>query len=278
MLFYKIKINENIIRLDYVFVLIVLITISASCVILRNQNNNYTENVLNINIEMIKVKGGIFKMGCNEKKRDCTEDELPIHNVFLNNFYIGKYEITFAQYDIFCKNTGREKPNDNGWGHGNRPVINVNWYDATAFCKWLSEKTGMNYRLPTEAEWEYAAKGGVKSKGFLYSGSNTACEVAWFSDNKDIQNETHVIGNKKANELKIFDMSGNVWEWCIDGYDKDFYKKSSTSNPVGTGFACIARGGSWYNSANYCEVTNRDYDLRDVKDNDLGFRIVRSIE
>ena len=284
-LFQKIKINDNIIRLDYVIVLIVLIVISTSCAILRKQNSNYTENILKINIEMIELKGGSFKMGCNEKKRDCKEDELPAHNVFLKDFFIGKYEITFEQYDIFCQNTGRKKPYDNGWGRGNLPVINVSWYDATEFCKWLSKKSGQKYSLPTEAEWEYAAKGGVKSKGFLYSGSNTAYKVAWFSPDTSMQpkNITHrkrtqLVGNKQANELDIFDMSGNVWEWCIDGYDKDFYKNSSITNPKGNGIACVARGGSWYNNEKYCEITNRDYDARDVKDNDLGFRIVRSIE
>lgn len=274
------KTNKNIMRLGYVVILTVLM-IFTSCAILRKPNNNYTEKTLNIDIEMAEVKGGSFEMGCNEQRRECEEDDLPVHNVYLNDFYIGKYEITFEQYDLFCENTGREKPDDNNWGRNNRPVINVNWLDATAFCEWLSKVSGKNYRLPTEAEWEYAAKGGTESKDFLYAGSNDISEVAWFSADSSKQvnelvhyNKTQEVGSKEPNELNIFDMSGNVWEWCADGYDKEFYQHSPLSNPKGTGLTAVCRGGSWYNPANYSITTNRDYDSREVKDNDLGFRVV----
>lgn len=276
--------NKNIMRLGWVSILTVLM-IFTSCAILRKPNNNYTEKTLNIDIEMVEVKGESFEMGCNEQRRACEEDDLPVHNVYLNDFYIGKYEVTFKQYDLFCENTGREKPDDNNWGRNNIPVINVNWYDATAFCKWLSEESGKNYKLPTEAEWEYAAKGGVKSKGFLYAGSNDINEVAWYSADSSKQendlvhyDKTQEIGSKQPNELNIFDMSGNVWEWCIDRYDKDFHKHSLIPHPKGKDYTAVARGGSWYNPATYCISTHRNYDLRDVKDNDLGFRVVCSIE
>lgn len=274
--------NKNRMRSSYVSILTVLVLFS-SCAILRKPNNNYTENTLNINIEMVEVIGGKFEMGCDEQRRECEEDDLPVHNVYLNDFYIGKYEITFEQYDLFCEKTGREKPKDNNWGRNNRPVINVNWLDATAFCEWLSKVSGKNYRLPTEAEWEYAAKGGIESKDFLYAGSNDIDEVAWFSAD-NIQQTNHIedysrtqeVGSKQPNELSIFDMSGNVWEWCADGYDKEFYKHSPVSSPKGTGLTAVARGGSWYNPASYSIITNRDYDSREVKDNDLGFRVVCS--
>ena len=276
------KTNKNILLLGYVPILTVLM-IFTSCAILRKPSNNYTENILNINIKMVEVKGGNFKMGCDEQRRECEEEDLPMHSVHLNDFYIGKYEITFEEYDLFCKSTGREKPNDNNWGRKNRPVINVNWFDATAFCEWLSKESGKNYRLPTEAEWEYAAKGGVKSRDFLYSGSNDIEKVGWCSPDSSKQvnhlihyNKTQEVGSKKPNELNVFDMSGNVWEWCDYGYDRDFYKNSPISNPKGRGIAAVARGGSWRNPAIYCKITNRDYDSRDVKDTNLGFRVVCS--
>ena len=269
-------------RLGYVPILTVLM-IFTSCSILRKLSNNYTENILNINIEMVEVKGGNFKMGCDEQRRECEEEDLPMHSVHLNDFYIGKYEITFEEYDLFCKSTGREKPNDNNWGRKNRPVINVNWFDATAFCEWLSKESGKNYRLPTEAEWEYAAKGGVKSKGFLYAGNNDIEKVGWCSadcikqvNNLVHYNRTQEVGLKLPNELNIYDMSGNVWEWCSDGYDKDFYNYSPIYNPKGEGIAAVARGGGWRNPAVYCIITNRDYDSRHVQDKDLGFRVVCS--
>ena len=271
---------EHLFRSYYAISLLTIIALT-SCGILKKQSKGYTENFMNMGIEMIEVKGGIFQMGCNESKRVCKDDELPIHNVYLDDFHIGKYEITFNQYDLFCENTGREKPDDNNWGRGNRPVINVNWIDADAFCKWLSKETGQNYRLPTEAEWEYAAIGGKNSKGFLYAGSNKINKVAWYSldtikaSKKSLHlDRTNIVGKKNPNELNIYDISGNVWEWCDDGYDKDFYKKSPTSNPIAIGIPASARGGGWRTYDSYCITTNRDYETRGTKDNDLGFRVV----
>lgn len=270
-------------RLNKLFIGVFLILLSSSsCVILRKQNNDYIEEISSLHLEMIEVEGGTFEMGCNENTRDCNEDELPLHNVTLNNFYIGKYEITFSQYDIFCKETRRERPADNGWGRGNKPVINVNWHDATAFCEWLSMLSGESYRLPTEAEWEYAARGGNRSKHFLYSGSNSVRKVSWFSADSITQlkkekypDKTQLVGKKRPNELGIYDMSGNVWEWCYDGYDKYFYKKSPVNNPKGVGLGFVARGGSWYTSTEYCLITNRDFERGRMRDNDLGFRVVK---
>jgi len=198
------------------------------------------------------VSKGSFIMGdrWNQSK---YENSRPSHDVTLEyDFYIGKTEVTFDEYDSFCEVTGRTKPDDEGWGRGTRPVINVSWWDAIAYCNWLSEKNGVEaaydelgnfldkngrittdpskvvgYRLPTEAEWEYAARGGNKSEGYRYSGSSNLEEVAWYMKNSYFM--THEVGLKKPNELGIYDMSGNVWEWCSD-WECD-YTHESQVNP-----------------------------------------------
>lgn len=275
---FKSKIRSSIV------LLIVLLQLS-SCSILKNTRTNYSEKVNGIAIEMIFVEGGLFSMGCSHGQDNCNKDELPVHQVRLNNFHIGKYEVTFEQYDSFCNDTGYKKPDDNDWGRDNRPVINVNLEDALAFCEWLSKKSGKNYRLPTEAEWEYAAKGGNKSEDYLFSGSNKPNKVAWFSidscDERDfpkILSKTHPVGGKRSNELNIHDMSGNVWEWCSDGYDRFFYGKSPVDNPKKTiSILCVARGGSWYTNEIFSLTSNRDSEHIKKRDNDLGFRIVFSL-
>ena len=268
-------------RLIFYAFLIVLIFLFNHCIVSRYQVS-YIERIEGLNINMVEVKGGEFVMGYNKAKIVCHPDETPAHLVKLSDFHISQYEITFAQYDLFCEKTGREKPQDHGWGKGGRPVINVNWHDANDFCRWLSEISGHTYRLPTEAEWEYAARGGRKNKGFLYSGSNDLIEVAWFAtqngdqnDKLDTNNKTQLVGRKKPNELGLYDMSGNVWEWCQDRYNRDFYNQSPIDHPFGTGSAPVARGGSWFTTSDYCIATNRDYDSASKKDNDLGFRIVK---
>ncbi|MFV0268078.1 MAG: formylglycine-generating enzyme family protein [Draconibacterium sp.] len=268
-------------------VLLILFSITCvSCATLLRQTNGYSETIGDINIDMVMVKGGAFVMGCNNEKQDCKDDALPLHKVVLNSFYISKYEITYEQYDIFCEHTGHEKPLDFDWGRDNRPVAYVNWHDAMAFCKWLSEISGQIYRLPTEAEWEYAAKGGVNSKGYIYAGSNNVDKVAWvFRDDYSQQDslaymKTQPVGRKKSNELGLYDMSGNVWEWCNDSYSPDFYKKSSLQNPLNAKSLAkkVVRGGGWESLVKYSLITNRDSDYASVKDFDLGFRIIKEIQ
>ncbi|MDX1943647.1 MAG: SUMF1/EgtB/PvdO family nonheme iron enzyme [Saprospiraceae bacterium] len=220
--------------------------------------------------KMVLVKGGTFQMGSNEYAY-----EKPIHTVTVSDFYISKYEVTFDEYDAFCDATKRQKPADEGWGHGKRPVINVSWDDATAYCKWLSEKTGQNYRLPTEAEWEYAARGGAKSGGFEYSGSKNLDEVAWYGSNSG--SKTHPVGQKKANELGLYDMSGNVYEWVQDCWNEN-YKGAPTNGSAWLKGDCsvrVIRGGSWnINFGSYCRVASRNwYNLS--SNNYVGFRLVR---
>ena len=173
----------------------------------------------------------------------------------MGDFYISQTEVTFAQYDEFCNETGYERPDDEGWGRGNRPVINVNKEDANKFCEWLSERTGKKIRLPEEAEWEYAARGGNKSKGYRYSGSNNLDEVVWYLENSG--EKTHEVGTKRPNELGIYDMSGNVWERVGDSY--------------------VLRGGSWYNRDYNCEVSSRlDHYGRSYSANAVGFRLLQN--
>jgi formylglycine-generating enzyme required for sulfatase activity len=152
------------------------------------------------------------------------------------------------------------------------PVVHVSWNDAVAYCKWLSTKIGRTCRLPTEAEWEYAAKGGSSSQNYIYAGSNTLSNVAWYADNSSLL--THEIGGKQANELGLYDMTGNVWEWCNDWYGQ--YGSVASTNPTGstTGTYRVLRGASWYNPADVCRINNRDITAPGDTYGAIGFRIV----
>lgn len=225
-----------------------------------------------VDLQMVTIAGGWFDMGNNEG----DTDEKPVHRVRVDSFAIAKYEVTFEDYDRFCSQTGRQKPDDNGWGRGRRPVINVSWSDAMEYCRWLSSLTGEKFRLPTEAEWEFAAKGGIKNRGFRFSGSDNIDEVGWHSGNSN--GTTHEAGLKKPNELGLYDMNGNAWEWCFDWYNENYYASSAGKNPRGpaSGVYHPLRGGSWYSYAGRsCCSSVRVRDLSDYKDNTTGFRIVR---
>lgn len=217
--------------------------------------------------EMILVEGGSFLMGSN--KTGVFQKDQPIHKISLDDFYIGKYEVTQRQWKAIMGN------NPSLFKINNRPVEQVSWNDVQKFIQKLNKKTGKKYRLPTEAEWEYAARGGNKSKDYKYSGSNDPAKVAWyFTDN----NQTHKVGTKSTNELKIHDMSGNVSEWCQDWYGQDYYKNSPSHNPKGpaSGKDKVIRGGAYEFIESPCECTNRSqshggptYSRRFV-----GFRLV----
>jgi len=247
--------------------------------------------VLSFADDFILVEGGTFSMGNASGYH--ADNEEPVHSVTLNSFYMSKYEVTFEQYDIFCNKTGRSKPDDEGWGRGSRPVIYVSWYDAVEYCNWLSEEEGLTpcysgsgetiscdinangYRLPTEAEWEFAARGGNNSRGYKYSGSDNPDDVGWYDDNSGYK--THPVGQKNPNELGLYDMSGNVWEWCWDWYDRGYYSSSSSSNPQGpsSGSNRVRRGGSWYNSADNLRSACRIYFPPVNPFYVIGFRPVR---
>ncbi|MDH5397907.1 MAG: formylglycine-generating enzyme family protein [Cyclobacteriaceae bacterium] len=223
-------------------------------------------------IEMVFVQGGTFTMGCTSEQSDCEDDEKPEHGVSLSNFSISKYEVTQAQWEsVMGSNPSwfSECPNC--------PVESVSWNDIQEFLRKLNERTGSNYRLPTEAEWEYAARGGDKSRGYQYSGSNNIDNVAWNSGNSELK--THPVGEKQANELGLYDMSGNVYEWCQDWYDEDYYSNSPSRNPEGpiSGDARVTRGGSWGNGARNFRIAERSGLSPDINlSNGLGFRLARS--
>ncbi len=216
---------------------------------------------------LIPIKGGAFIMGCtDEQGSDCDTDEKPSHRVTLSDFQLGKYEVTQAQWNkIMGSNPSKFSNCDEC------PVEQVSWDDIQAFLRKLNSQTGKNYRLPTEAEWEYAARGGNKSAGYKYAGSNTIGDVAWFTENAG--SKTHPVGGKRANELGLYDMSGNVWEWCQDW--KGDYSSGSQANPsgAGTGSSRVIRGGSWGYPAGYCRVSRRGYDAPTRRYYSLGFRL-----
>ena len=223
--------------------------------------------------EMVFVKGGTFTMGCTSEQSDCDDDEKPVHEVTVDDFYMGKYEITQKQWREVM---GSDPVELNFKGCDDCPVERVSWNDIQEFIKKLNQKTGKKYRLPTEAEWEYAARGGVNGSNTKYAGSNNINEVAWCNGNSN--DNTHPVGQKQRNELGIYDMSGNVWEWCADWYDSNYYSNSPRNNPQGpsSGSHRVLRGGSWYFSAHYCRVANRFNYTPDNRFFSYGFRLAVS--
>jgi formylglycine-generating enzyme len=229
-----------------------------------------SDNPPGVPSDMAAVTGGIFQMGSTSG----NSDEQPVHSVILKSFWISKYEVTVKRYRDYCASDGISMPSTPSWGwHDNDPIVNVSWNDAVAYCQWLSSTTGKSVRLPTEAEWEIAARGGTKSSGYAYSGSNTIDRVAWYYSNAG--NRTHSVGTRTANELGIYDMSGNVWEWCNDWYGP--YSATTQTNPRGpaTGTYKVLRGGSWINDGSICRVSLRTYADTSAFGSGLGFRIVQ---
>lgn len=232
-------------------------------------------------IEMVYVQGGTFQMGSN----DGESEEKPVHTVTVSDFYMGKYEVTQKQWrDIMGTNPSHNKNCDNC------PVEIVSWNDIQEFLKKLNAKTGKNYRLPTEAEWEYAARGGNKSNGNKWAGTNTESSLyryANFADKNtdfswstktqdDGHKNTAPVGSYQPNELGIYDMSGNVWEWCSDRYDSHYYKNSPQYNPKGASSSTyrVLRGGSWDGEPNHCRVAYRLSTTPTYRDSSIGFRLV----
>jgi formylglycine-generating enzyme len=214
----------------------------------------------------VVIEGGTFKMGCLRSDVSCLKNEEPVHEVVINPYSISKFEVTIGQYKAFCLIKGKNVPQGTD---DNLPVTNITWNDAVEFASWLG------YRLPTEAEWEFAARGGINNKKSLYSGSNDIEEVAWFYENSS--NTAHQAGTKKPNSLGIYDMSGNVWEWCSDYYGD--YSETGDINPKGpaTGTRRVKRGGS-FSDTNFevdLRITNRASEPPEFSAYSLGFRLVR---
>ncbi len=259
--------------------------------------------------DMIRIAGGTLTLGCtDEQTKYCQDDEKPAHPVTLSDFALSRTEVTNAQYAAFLNEYGsttvksgeykgeamiREHrwsirfPDQKGLGlyapqagYDNHPVVFVTWYGATEYCRWLSERTGQRYRLPTEAEWEYAARGGQKAnpkRMFLYAGSDEIDEVAWCNGGRDGQ--THPVAQKKPNALGLYDMSGNVYEWCSDWYGADYYKSiaKGAKNPMGpdSGDKRVCRGGSWGNIPETCRSARRISLSATFNNHVRGFRVAR---
>jgi len=221
---------------------------------------------------VIHIKAGSFIMGSNNG----DADEKPVHRVYIQSFYIGKYEVTFDEYDKFCEDTRQRKPNDNGWGRGNHPAINVSWDNAKAYTLWLSKKTGRTYRLPTEAEWEYVARAGTTTDYFFGNNSNNLNLYAW-NDRKS--RKTHIVGEKKPNPWGLYDIYGNVVEWCEDWYAEDYINtpRDGTSNNDGSQKYKVIRGGSWFSNDDFCRSARRNYNFAYNKNSDTGFRLLEEI-
>ncbi len=287
---------------------VVLLMFCSTLIQAKDVMNNYMENTSDLGMFMIYVEGGSFDMG-NKKGRKHEHDEENVHQVTLSDFYIGRTEVTIAQFAKFVEETNYVTDSEqNGgsyiWDDNNAmmvfrdsvnwrynesgdsipksdysyfPVIYISWRDANEFCCWLSKKTGQLYTLPTEAEWEYAARGGKKSKKFVYSGSNNLESVAWYWNDSNVK--IHPVANKVPNELGLFDMSGNAYEWCSDWY-ADQYPLESQENPQGPEndhqklFRRTIRGGSWVVLAEFCRTTNRDSGDPNLGTSTSGFRVV----
>lgn len=272
----------------------IFILFIAAILVVYPQKKNHTA----MTHEMVKVEGGTFQMGSSED----SDHAKPVHNVTLSSFLIGKYEVTQELWESVMGN------NPSNFKGLKRPVEKVSWYDAVEFCNKLSKIEGLKpaykvdktrkdphntsnyeelkwlvicdfssngYRLPTEAEWEFAAKGGNKSEGYKFSGSNEVDVVAWYDNNS--KGGTYEVGKKQPNELGLYDMSGNIWEWCWDWFGT--YSAGNQTNPKGAsaGSYRVLRGGSWYKIVEYsCRATNRESTNPDYSDLGGGFRIART--
>ncbi len=265
-----------------------------------NRNDERTDSTnlrIGIEPEMVFIQGGTFTMGS-----DRNESTGPAHQVTLSSFHLGKYEITVGEYEAFvnatgyktqCEKDGKAFTFDKkwkivegiNWRHNvagtletnkRQPVMRVSWNDADAYCKWLKKRTGKNYRLPTEAEWEYAAGGGsIHQKWAGTNDESLLDEYAWYNNPKRKERylEPRPVGSKKPNRFGLYDMTGNVWEWCNDWLSG--YEKEAVVNPQGPerAYRKVYRGGTWGNDAYNCSVVNRKSDRPEITHYYLGFRV-----
>jgi formylglycine-generating enzyme required for sulfatase activity len=229
--------------------------------------------------EMVVIPAGTFQMG--DINSDGNEDERPVHTVRINKpFALSKYEVTFEEYDRrFATTTGRKLPDDNDWGRGRRPVINVSWHDAVEYAKWLSVQTGKRYHLPSEAEWEYAARSGGKEETWAgTSREEELGEYACYEVNSG--GKTQAVGGKKPNGLGLYDMSGNVFEWLQDCWNESYSGAPSDGGPWESG-ECgqrVIRGGSWYVTPEFLRASFRRKVFAVYRHSFIGFRLVRDID
>jgi len=226
--------------------------------------------------EMVVIAAGRFRMGDIQSKG--AKWEQPIHSVYISRFAMSRHEITFAEYDRFAQATNRQKPDDAAWGRGNRPVINVSWFDATAYAHWLSQQTKQQYRLPTEAQWEYAARAETESQywwgndiGYNFANCDN-CGSRW--DNK----KTAPVGSFSANPFKLYDTAGNLYEWTCSAYEAKYNgKEQACLSKQNTTALPVIRGGSWYSSPRFLRSASRYRFAPGHRDDKVGFRLVRKI-
>ncbi|MBF0557463.1 MAG: formylglycine-generating enzyme family protein [Nitrospirae bacterium] len=245
--------------------------------------------------EFVYVKGGCYKMGDTLGGGDA--DEKPVHKVCVDDFYMAKYDVTVSDFRRFVNDTGYSTEAEKGDGcyaggtrgahdrsknwknpgfsqEDNGPVVCVTWNDAQAYAEWVREKSGKSVRLPTEGEWEYAARSGGRAE--KYAGSNDVDSVAWYTSNSG--GKTHAVGTKAANWLGLYDMSGNIWQWTADWYGENYYGESPENNPQGPGSGQfkVLRGGSWYCVLQSVRVAVRHMGAPSVRIYNLGFRLAFS--
>lgn len=236
-----------------------------------SENKVFTAN--GVSFTMVYVDPGTFQMGSTTG----SSDEKPVHSVTISKgYYIGETEVTQALWKAVTGNSPTTSGDQWSTAYGlgdNYPAYYISYEDVQSFITKLNSLTGAQFRMPTEAEWEFAARGGKKSKGYEYSGSNTVGDVAWYNGNSS---KTHAVKTKAANELGIYDMSGNVWEWCSDWYGS--YSSSSVTDPTGpaSGSARVSRGGSWYRDATPCRSATRISLTPAVRSGNLGVRLACS--
>lgn len=220
-------------------------------------------------LKLVYVQGGKFMMGSDAK--NAFDLEKPAHPVRLSDFYLGKFPVTQEVWQVVMG----DNPSD--FKGERRPVENVSWQDAQEFLARLSQQTGRAFRLPTEAEWEYAARGGKHSQGYIYAGSDRLKQVGWYNENSG--SETHAVGLLYDNELGLYDMSGNVWEWCQDWFSKEYYaecyQQGTVDDPHGTdtGSRRVLRGGGWFGSPVHCRCVFRSYGQPEDRNRFIGLRL-----
>ncbi len=231
--------------------------------------------------ELVVIPAGRFRMGC-VSGRDCEDDEVPVHEVEVPSFALGVYEVTFEEYDGFAAATGRERPGDEGWGRGGRPVINVSWEDATAYAAWLSEETGDEYRLPSESEWEYAVRAGTTTRYTWGDDSGRSrANCAGRQGRWDDANRTAPTGSFAANAWGLYDMHGNVYEWVQDCSHENYARAPRDGSAWTTGGNCngrVGRGGSWSAPPNDLRSADRFIFDSETRNARIGFRVARTLD